>query len=66
MWRRLAEQLNHEYWPWWVFYLPVLPFYLYQALRQRRAAFFTNVNPGIDMGGFFLSLIHISEPTRPY
>ncbi len=53
MWRRLAERLNHEYWPWWVFYLPVLPFYLYQALRQRRAAFFTNVNPGIDMGGFF-------------
>lgn len=53
MWRRLAERLNHEYWPWWLIYLPVLPFYLYQALRQRRAAFFTNVNPGVDMGGFF-------------
>lgn len=53
MWRRLAERLNHEYWPWWLIYLPVLPFCLYQALRQRRAAFFTNVNPGIDMGGFF-------------
>ncbi|MBK8500184.1 MAG: hypothetical protein IPL52_15520 [Flavobacteriales bacterium] len=50
---RIADRLNHEYWPWWVIYLPVIPFYLYQAIRQRRAAFFTNVNPSIDLGGFF-------------
>ncbi|MBK9176359.1 MAG: hypothetical protein IPM46_08465 [Flavobacteriales bacterium] len=51
--QRWAVRLNHEYWPWWVIYAPVAPFYLWQALRQWRAAFFTNVNPGIDMGGFF-------------
>lgn len=53
MWRRLLDRYNHEYWPWWLIHLPVWPLYLYQAIRQRRAAFFTNVNPTIDMGGFF-------------
>jgi len=53
MLRTLTDRLNHEYWPWQVIYLPVVPLYLYQAIRQRRAAFFTNVNPAIDMGGFF-------------
>ncbi len=51
--RHLRDRFNHEYWPWWAIYLPVLPLYLWQALRMRRAAFFTNVNPAIDMGGFF-------------
>ena len=51
--RRLLDRLNHEYWPWWLIYLPVLPLYLWQAVRMRRAAFFTNVCPAIDMGGFF-------------
>ncbi len=53
MWQRVADRLNHEYWPWQLIYLPVVPLYLYQALRQRRAVFFTNVNPAIDLGGFF-------------
>lgn len=53
MMRRLTDRLNHEYWPWWLIYLPVFPLYFWQALRMRRAAFFTNVNPAIDMGGFF-------------
>lgn len=51
--KRLLERFNHEYWPWWLIYLPVFPLYLWQALRMRRAAFFTNVCPGIDLGGFF-------------
>ena len=53
MWRRLLDRLNHEYWPWQLIYLPVWPFYFYQAFRQGRAVFFSNVNPAIDMGGFF-------------
>ena len=51
--KRLRDRYNHEYWPWYLIYLPVFPLYLFEALRTRRAAFFTNVNPGIDMGGFF-------------
>ena len=51
--KRLRDRLNHEYWPWYLIYLPVFMIYVVEVLRSRRAAFFTNVNPGIDMGGFF-------------
>ena len=47
------ERLNHEYWPWPLIYLPVFPFALWHAVRTGHGAFFTNVNPGIDLGGFF-------------
>jgi hypothetical protein len=50
LWR---ERLNHEYWPWPLIYLPVFPVALWHAVRTGRGAFFTNVNPGIDLGGFF-------------
>ncbi len=69
MWRRLLDRLNHEYWPWQLIYLPVWPFYFYQAIRQGRAVFFSNVNPAIDMGGFFgesKSAIYQLLPTDSY
>ncbi|MEO8590279.1 MAG: hypothetical protein ABI432_12975 [Flavobacteriales bacterium] len=44
---------NHEYWPWYLIYMPVLPGLLLHAIRNRSLVFFTNVNPAIDMGGFF-------------
>jgi hypothetical protein len=47
------ERLNHEYWPWPLIYLPVFPVALWHAVRTGHGAFFTNVNPGIDLGGFF-------------
>lgn len=49
----LAARLNHEYWPWYLIYLPVLPLLLWHAVRRGSLVFFTNVNPAIDMGGFF-------------
>lgn len=51
--KHLSERLNHEYWPWYLTYLPVLPMLVYQAIRLRAAVFFSVVNPAIDMGGFF-------------
>jgi hypothetical protein len=51
--QHLRDRLNHEHWPWWLIHLPVIPLYLWQAVRLGRGAFFTNVNPAIDMGGFF-------------
>lgn len=36
-----------------MFYLPMLPYWLWQALRTRSFAFFTSANPFIEMGGFF-------------
>ncbi len=44
---------NHEYWPWWLIYLPAIPLLLWHALRARSLVFFTNVDPAIEMSGFF-------------
>lgn len=66
---RLRDRFNHEHWPWWLMYLPVFPLYIWQAVRMRRAAFFTNVNPAMDMGGFFgesKSAIYRRLPTNRY
>ncbi len=49
----LFARWNHEYWPWYLIYLPVLPGLLINAIRSRSLVFFSNVNPAIDMGGFF-------------
>ena len=44
---------NHEYWPWYIIYLPVFPLLLWYAFRARSFVFFTNVDPAIDLSGFF-------------
>lgn len=49
----LVKVFNYEYWPWWLFYLPMTPYWLYQAVRAKSLAFFTAVNPGIEAGGFY-------------
>ena len=49
----LAKIVKYEYWTWWVFYLPVLPYWLYLALKSRSLTYFTAANPGIEAGGFF-------------
>ena len=43
---RWPARWNHEYLPWYIIYLPVVPGLLYHAIRQRSLV-------------FFLSLIHI-------
>jgi hypothetical protein len=42
-----------EHWPWKVFIIPVLFYWLWLSLRARSFTFFTASNPGIDMGGMF-------------
>lgn len=44
---------RYEYWPGWLFYLPLLPYWLYLSARMRSFSFFTLTNPGMDLGGFF-------------
>ena len=44
---------RYEYWPWWLFFLPIFPVYLFYALRLRNFVYFTSANPGIEFGGFF-------------
>ena len=44
---------RYEYWPWWLFYLPMAPYYVYQAVRTGSLTFPTSVNPAIYGGGFY-------------
>lgn len=48
-WRRLTRW---EFWPAWLFELPVVLHGLWQGLRYRHLTLFTAVNPGIPAGGF--------------
>ena len=48
-WRRLTRW---EFWPAWLFYLPVVGYVLYLAFRHRSLTLFTAVNPAIPAGGF--------------
>lgn len=49
----LIKVFNYEYWTWWAFYLPMLPYWAYLALKTRSLAYFTAANPCMDWGGFF-------------
>lgn len=49
----LVKLLHFEYWTWWAFYLPLIPWYFWLAIRNRSLTFFTNVDPGLEYGGFF-------------
>ena len=43
--------LQWEYWPSYMFYIPVLPYAFYLALKSRSFGFFSAVNPGIEGSG---------------
>lgn len=49
----ILKYINFEYWPWWLFYLPVLPYWIFLSIKNRSFAYFTVANPGIELGGFF-------------
>jgi membrane protein DedA with SNARE-associated domain len=40
-----------EFWPAWVFYLPLVPWWVYLAVRYRSVTVWTCANPGIPAGG---------------
>lgn len=40
-----------EFWPSWLFYLPLLPWLIYLSLRYRGVLSWTAANPGIPQGG---------------
>ena len=47
----LKKITNWEYWPSYMFYVPLLPYAFYLALKARSFGFFSAVNPGIDGSG---------------
>lgn len=40
-----------EFWPYWFFYLPTVPYVLYLMIKARKATYFTNVNPAMYLSG---------------
>lgn len=48
----LSRLWRFEFWPAWLFYLPLVPSILYFALRHRGLTVPTAANPGIPHGGF--------------
>lgn len=53
-WRRFFIKLKSwEYWPVYIFNIPVLFIWIWNALKARDFFFFTLTNPGIETGGFF-------------
>jgi len=48
---RLKRFLYYEYWPFWVFYIPVGIYGLILALKARSITYFTTVNPCMKYSG---------------
>lgn len=47
----LKETFNWEYWPTYMFYIPLLPHYIYYSLKSWSFSYFTAANPAIKHGG---------------
>ncbi len=49
----LTRIFRYEFWPFWLFYLPMYFYGLYLAMRAGSPTYFTAVNPGMKYGGAF-------------
>jgi ATP-grasp domain len=49
-WIKLTQ---YEYWPWWLLYVPLLPMWLFEALRSGNFRYFMAVNPCMPNSGFY-------------
>jgi hypothetical protein len=48
---KLKKRMEWEYWPTYMFYIPLLPYGFYLALKSRSFGFFSAVNPSIEGSG---------------
>ena len=48
----LTKWTKYEYWPFWLFYGPLTPWYLYKIVTAGAPAYFCTANPGFKWGGF--------------
>jgi pimeloyl-ACP methyl ester carboxylesterase len=48
---RISRLWRHEFWPWYVFYAPLLPWLAWLGFRYRGIMTFTCVNPALGLGG---------------
>ena len=47
-----CRKTRWEFWPPYVFYIPIVAYYLYLGMRYRSLTLFTAANPAIPEGGF--------------
>ena len=48
----LTKWTKYEFWPFWLFYGPLTPWYIYKIITAGAPAYFCTTNPGIKWGGF--------------
>lgn len=48
---KLERARRWEFWPAWLYYLPIVMWILWLGLRHRRPTVFTAANPALDAGG---------------
>ena len=49
----LIKLTRYEFWPFWLFYLPIYFYGFFLAIRSGSATYFTATNPGMKYGGAF-------------
>lgn len=64
------KQMKYEYWPFWLFYAPFIPYWLLNSTKAGSLNYFCRVNPGIRYGGFldyskFKILEQVPQKYRP-
>ncbi len=48
---RWLKLTHFEFWPYWIFYLPFIPYYIFKSIQYRSFCLFTNINPSIYLSG---------------
>lgn len=49
----LVKLFYYEYWPFWLFFMPLVPWWIFLSIRARCFTYFTAANPGIPHSGVF-------------
>lgn len=49
---KIAKWTQYEFWPFWLFYGPLTPWYIYKIFQAGAPAYFCSVNPKMKWGGF--------------
>ncbi len=46
--------IHWEYWPQWLVYAPIIPVYLFYAIKSKALFFFNATNPTMENGGYLM------------
>ncbi len=68
---RFVKSTEWEHWPSFMYYAPLLPFFLYKTWKAKSLTYFSATNPGIKMAGNgteskYETLMLLPEKYRPF